>query len=168
MTSQQEPRGRTDEERAYYSYSRRVYAVFAHVYDAVVFPFRQLRHDAASMVDLPPSGRLVTFQQADAAELDGGHIANALFGRARAAWIGKVALGGMVVLGLFVWPGLISWALIVYFIAGRPGIPPLDDVTALDGPRRTVGWFAYGLLALILLPLPHALSSTFGLHCPYL
>ena len=101
-------------------------------------------------------------------QLDGGHIANALFGRARAAWVGKVALGGMVVLGLFVWPGLISWALIVYFIAGRPGIPPLDDVTALDGPRRAVGWFAYGLLALILLPLPHALSSTFGLHCPYL
>jgi membrane-associated protease RseP (regulator of RpoE activity) len=101
-------------------------------------------------------------------QLDGGHIAHALFGRARAGFIGKVALGGMVVLGLFVWPGLITWALIIYFIAGRPGLPPLDDVTVLDGKRRAVGWFAYGLLALILLPLPHALSSTFGLHCPYL
>ena len=59
MTSQQEPRGRTDEERAYYSLSRRVYAVFAHVYDAVVFPFRMLRREAASMVDLPPGGRLL-------------------------------------------------------------------------------------------------------------
>ncbi len=101
-------------------------------------------------------------------QLDGGHIAHALFGRARAAWIGKMALGAMVVLGLFVWPGLITWALIVYFIAGRPGLPPVDDVTGLSGPRRAVGWFAYGLLALILVPLPHALSSTFGLHCPYL
>ena len=101
-------------------------------------------------------------------QLDGGHIAHALFGGARAAWIGKVTLGGMVVLGLFVWPGLITWALIVYFVAGRPGIPPLDDVTVLDGKRRAIGWFAYGLLALILLPLPHALSSTIGLHCPYL
>ncbi len=101
-------------------------------------------------------------------QLDGGHIAHALFGRARAAWIGKLALGAMVVLGLFVWPGLITWALVVYFIAGRPGLPPLDDVTILDAKRRAVAWFAYALLALILLPLPHALSSTFGLHCPYL
>lgn len=101
-------------------------------------------------------------------QLDGGHIARALFGRARATWIGRVALGGMVVLGLFVWPGLITWALVVYFIAGRPGIPPLDDVTVLDRKRRAIGWVAYGLFALILLPLPHALSSTFGLHCPYL
>lgn len=101
-------------------------------------------------------------------QLDGGHIAHALFGRARAGFIGKVALGGMVVLGLFVWPGLVTWALIVYFIAGRPGIPPLDDVTVLDGKRRAIGWLAYGLLAVILLPLPHALASTFGLHCPYL
>jgi membrane-associated protease RseP (regulator of RpoE activity) len=101
-------------------------------------------------------------------QLDGGHIAHALFGRARAVWIGKVALGGMVVLGLFVWPGLVTWALIIYFVAGRAGLPPLDDVTPLDGTRRAVGWFAYGLLVLILLPIPHALSSTFGLHCPYL
>jgi membrane-associated protease RseP (regulator of RpoE activity) len=93
-------------------------------------------------------------------QLDGGHIAHALFGRARAAWVGRVALGGMVVLGLFVWPGLITWALIVYFIAGRPGIPPLDDVTVLDGKRRAIGWLGYARLALIVLPLPHALSST--------
>jgi hypothetical protein len=65
------------------------------------------------------------------------------------------------------WPGLITWALIVFLLAGRPSAPPLDDVMALDGKRRALGWFAYGLLALILLPLPHALSSTLGLHCPY-
>lgn len=59
MTSQQDPRGPTEEERAYYSFSRRVYSVFAHFYDAVVFPFRKLRHEVASMVDLPPGGRLL-------------------------------------------------------------------------------------------------------------
>src|SRR5512134_962870 len=58
MTSR-ESRGRTDEEREYYSFSRRVYAVFAHVYDAVVFPFRKLRHEVASRVDLPPGARLL-------------------------------------------------------------------------------------------------------------
>ena len=58
MTSH-ESRGSTDEERAYYSLSRRVYSVFAHVYDAVVFPFRKLRHDVASRVALPPGARLL-------------------------------------------------------------------------------------------------------------
>ncbi len=99
-------------------------------------------------------------------QLDGGHMAHALFGRGPAILIGKIALGGMVVLGLFVWPGLITWALIVFLIAGRPAEPPADDLQ-LDRRRRALGWLAYGLLALILLPWPHALSSTLGLHCPY-
>ena len=59
MTSQTEPLGRTDEERAYYSFSRRAYAIFAPVYDAVVFPFRTLRHDVASTVDLRAGARLL-------------------------------------------------------------------------------------------------------------
>lgn len=59
LTSPKQPRQLTDEERAYYSLSRRVYAVFAHVYDGVVFPFRKLRHEAAHMVDLPRGGRLL-------------------------------------------------------------------------------------------------------------
>lgn len=59
MRSTQEPRGRTDEERAYYALSHRVYAVFAHVYDVVVFPFRKLREDVASATDLPPGARVL-------------------------------------------------------------------------------------------------------------
>ena len=59
MTSTEELRGRTQEERDYYSLSRRVYTIFAHVYDAVVFPFRKLRHEVASMVDLRPDARLL-------------------------------------------------------------------------------------------------------------
>ena len=59
MTSTEEPRGRTEEERDYYSLSRRVYTIFAHVYDAVVFPIRKLRHEVASMVDLRPDARLL-------------------------------------------------------------------------------------------------------------
>ena len=101
-------------------------------------------------------------------QLDGGHVSHALFGRARADWLGKVALFGMVVLGLFVWSGLLFWALVVYFIAGTRGIPPVDDVTDLDGPRRALGWLAFVLLVLILLPVPQSVSSAFGLHSPYL
>jgi hypothetical protein len=73
-------------------------------------------------------------------QLDGGHIAHALFGRRRAQTIGSATLVALVGLGLFVWSGLLFWALIVFFIAGRPGMPPMEDVTRLDVPRRAVAW----------------------------
>lgn len=101
-------------------------------------------------------------------QLDGGHVAHALFGRARAEWLGTAALMGMVVLGLFVWSGLLLWAVLVYAIAGKRGEPPQDDLTPLDGRRRALAWAVFAILALILLPLPHALSPALGLHCPYL
>jgi len=101
-------------------------------------------------------------------QLDGGHMAHALLGRAKAAQLGRFSLFAMVALGFLVWPGLLFWALLVYFIAGRPGIPPQDDVTLLDGTRRRVGWLSFALLAVILLPLPHVFSRLIGLHCPYL
>lgn len=101
-------------------------------------------------------------------QLDGGHIAHALFGRARAHVIGRATLFAMVGLGLFVWSGLLFWALIVFFIAGTAGMPPMEDVTPLGVRRRAVAWSAFALLALILLPVPHALSPQIGLHCPYL
>jgi membrane-associated protease RseP (regulator of RpoE activity) len=101
-------------------------------------------------------------------QLDGGHIAHALFGRGRAQGIGSATLVALVALGLFVWSGLLFWALVVFFIAGSPGMPPMEDVTVLDGRRRAVAWGSFALLALILLPLPHAISPEIGLHCPYL
>ena len=100
-------------------------------------------------------------------QLDGGHIAHALFGRKRAQTVGGATLVALVGLGLFVWSGLLFWALIVFFIAGRPGMPPMDDVTQLDARRRAVAWGSFALLALILLPIPHAISPAIGLHCPY-
>lgn len=100
-------------------------------------------------------------------QLDGGHIAHALLGRTRAAQVGRFSLFLMVGLGFLVWPGLLFWALLVYFIAGRPGVPPRDDVTPLDVRRRGVGWASFALLVLILMPLPHAFSQLIGLHCPY-
>lgn len=49
----------TEEERAYYSLQRRVYAIFAHVYDAVVLPFKGLRREAASALDLRPGAKVL-------------------------------------------------------------------------------------------------------------
>jgi membrane-associated protease RseP (regulator of RpoE activity) len=101
-------------------------------------------------------------------QLDGGHMAHALFGAKRGHAISVGALMTLFALALFVWPGLMMWALIVWFIAGTRDAPPLNDVTPLDLRRRALGWFAFLLLAAIMIPVPHALYPSFGIHCPYL
>lgn len=100
-------------------------------------------------------------------QLDGGHIAHAIFGRRTGDTIGSVALWTLVLLGLFVWPGLLTWAVIVYFIAGRAAAP-LDDLTPITPARRWAGYAAFAVLVLILAPVPHALWDAAGIHCPYL
>jgi Zn-dependent protease len=100
-------------------------------------------------------------------QLDGGHIAHALFGSRKGHTISIVALVSLFFLALFVWPGLMMWAFIVYFIAGTRDAPPANDITPVDRPRQALGYFAFALLALILVPVPHSLYGTFGIHCPY-
>lgn len=100
-------------------------------------------------------------------QLDGGHIAQALFGARRARGISSVAMLGLFLLALFVWPGLLFFAILVFLIAGSTGMPPRDDVTPLSLPRTILGCLAFLLLLLIVIPLPHGLYESFGLHCPY-
>ena len=100
-------------------------------------------------------------------QLDGGHIAHALFGPRKARTISVVALVLLFLLALFLWPGLMMWAFIVFFIAGTRDTPAANDVTPLDLSRQALGYFAFLLLALILVPVPHSLYGTFGIHCPY-
>lgn len=100
-------------------------------------------------------------------QLDGGHIAHAMFGRRAGDSIGSVAMWTLLLLGLFVWPGLLTWAIIVFFVAGR-GEPPLDDFTPLSPRRQALGYATFAILALILAPLPHTLWQAAGIHCPYL
>jgi membrane-associated protease RseP (regulator of RpoE activity) len=101
-------------------------------------------------------------------QLDGGHIAHAMFGPKWGHAVGVGALITLFALALFVWPGLMLWAWIVWFIAGTRDVPPIDDVTPLSRRRRLLGWFTFILLAAILLPVPHVLYASFGMHCPYL
>lgn len=100
--------------------------------------------------------------------LDGGHISDAMFGQRRSAMIGTAALVALFGLGIFVWSGLLFWAFIVWFIAGRKGIPPLNDITPLSTGRLALGWFALAILAAILVPVPHELFESLGIQCPYL
>jgi Zn-dependent protease len=100
-------------------------------------------------------------------QLDGGHIAHALFGSQRARTISIIALVSLFLLAFFVWPGLMMWAFIVFFLAGTRDTPAANDVTPLDRSRQALGYFAFVLLAFILVPVPHSLYGTFGIHCPY-
>jgi membrane-associated protease RseP (regulator of RpoE activity) len=100
-------------------------------------------------------------------QLDGGHIAHALFGRRVGDTIGTVAMWSLLLLAIFVWPGLTLWAIIVFFIAGTT-VPPLNDLTPLNPGRRWLGYATFIILGLILTPLPHSLWSSAGIHCPYM
>lgn len=100
-------------------------------------------------------------------QLDGGHIARAMFGTRTGTSISRVAMWTLFLLALFVWPGLMMWTIIVFFIAGR-GTPPLNDVTPISSGRRWLGYGTFAILAAIVVPLPHGLWDAAGFHCPYL
>ena len=100
-------------------------------------------------------------------QLDGGHMGRAMFGSRVGAAISSVAMWSLFLLALFVWPGLLFWAIIVFFIAGR-GTPPLNDLTPVSPGRQWLGYATFLVLAAILIPLPHAFWDTAGIYCPYL
>lgn len=100
-------------------------------------------------------------------QLDGGHMAYAMFGRRVGTVVSTVAMWSLVLLAVFVWPGLTMWAILVFFIAGT-AVPPLNDVSPLPAERQWLGFATFVILALILMPLPHSLWTSAGLHCPYL
>ena len=101
-------------------------------------------------------------------QLDGGHMSHALFGSRQAHGISIAALILLFLLALFVWPGLMFWAFIVYFIAGTHDAPAANDVTQLGAARKALGYFTFLLLLLIIVPFPRAFYQTIGLHSPYL
>ena len=68
-------------------------------------------------------------------QLDGGHIATALFG-ARARTLGRLFLAAFVVMGVFLWVGWLLWAGLVLIIGTRH--PRTWDGDAPIGTKRTV------------------------------
>ncbi|MDB6017914.1 MAG: Peptidase [Pedosphaera sp.] len=86
-------------------------------------------------------------------QLDGGHIARAMFGNRIGRIISNVALWTLFLLALLKFPGLMVWALIVFFIAGR-STPPLNDLTPISPAQRYLGYLTFLILALIIIPLP--------------
>jgi membrane-associated protease RseP (regulator of RpoE activity) len=85
-------------------------------------------------------------------QLDGGHIAYALFGR-RQRIVSRVFVGGLVVLGIFYYVGWLIWAALVIII-GVDHPPVSENDTGLDLNRMIVGWFCFLLFVVTFIPVP--------------
>lgn len=94
-----------------------------------------------------------------AGQLDGGHIAAAMFGE-RAKYASYGAVAALLVVGIapmLGYPGYDGWLFFALLI-GLLGIrhpPTLNAVSTLDGRRMIVGWitFAIGILCFTLIPV---------------
>lgn len=84
-------------------------------------------------------------------QLDGGHAAHGLLGGRFIRGLNRLTYMMMILGGLLYWPGLLTWALLIYFIAGQ-SVPPLNDISAVDTKRRVVGLFALAILICTFCP----------------
>jgi membrane-associated protease RseP (regulator of RpoE activity) len=102
------------------------------------------------------AGLLVTFLNLiPAGQLDGGHVLYAVFGK-RARIIYPFLLGSMALLGIF-WSGWWIWAGLIFFFVGRRYAEPLDEITELDAPRKTIAVLMLIIFLLVLSPVPYSL-----------
>jgi membrane-associated protease RseP (regulator of RpoE activity) len=101
------------------------------------------------------AGILVTFLNLiPAGQLDGGHVLYALFGKG----ISKVLpLILIALLGLgMAWSGWWLWAALIFFL-GRAHAEPLDQITELDAPHKTLAVVVLIIFILVLTPVPFTL-----------
>ncbi len=86
-----------------------------------------------------------------AGQLDGGHVARALFGD-RQRYVSLAATVVLVVLSLF----YIGWALfaVIILVLGLRHPPPLNDITPLKPSRKALGWAAIAVLVITFVPIP--------------
>lgn len=85
-------------------------------------------------------------------QLDGGHIAYALFGE-RHIHISKLLVPILFLIGLLLWEGWAIWALVMLLLGLKH--PPIINVDIpLDRKRRFLGWFAFAIFFLTFIPVP--------------
>jgi membrane-associated protease RseP (regulator of RpoE activity) len=85
-------------------------------------------------------------------QLDGGHIAYALFGRGQRI-VSRVFVGVLIVMGIVYYLGWLVWAALVLII-GVDHPPVSDDNVGLDRNRRVIGWFCFILFIITFIPIP--------------
>lgn len=85
-------------------------------------------------------------------QLDGGHIAYALFGKNQKV-IAQLIVLSLIPLGFFLWQGWFVWLILAFII--RIGHPPtLNDAIPLDKKRKVVGWISFLIFILCFSPVP--------------
>lgn len=88
-------------------------------------------------------------------QLDGGHIAYAVFGR-KAQIISRAVL--IVLFGLGIWGSRmwLFWAVILLVLLGTKHPPPVDFDSPLDGKRRLIGLSMLFIFVITFIPVPFA------------
>jgi membrane-associated protease RseP (regulator of RpoE activity) len=99
--------------------------------------------------------------------LDGGHLVRALFGTRKGEWMGAIFMWLLLIIALVIWPGLLIWAVVLFFISKRVP-PPLDDVTPINPLRKWLGIASFGLLILTIAPFPEPLWKFVTVNISYI
>ncbi|MBI3242179.1 MAG: site-2 protease family protein [Chloroflexi bacterium] len=98
-------------------------------------------------------GMLVTgFNLLPMGQLDGGHVAYAVLGKA-ARPLAYLTFAGLILAGFRLWSGWWTWAFLA-FITGLRHAEPLNDITPLDPARKFVGLLTLIWFFLIITPRP--------------
>jgi len=97
-------------------------------------------------------------------QLDGGHIAYALFGKLHSR-IGLGTVGILLILGIVGiyaprggWVGFLIWVIVISLIIGIRHPPPLNDITPLDIKHKIIGWISIFILVLTFVPVPFRIT----------
>lgn len=85
-------------------------------------------------------------------QLDGGHIAYALFGE-KQVWIARLIIILLFILGLTYWEGWIMWALLLLII-GHKHPPVVYPEIQLDRKRRLTGILSFLIFIVTFIPVP--------------
>lgn len=88
-------------------------------------------------------------------QLDGGHIAYALFGEKHTR-ISFMLIFVMILFGLFLWEGWFVWAVLL-LILGLRHPPVIYWEVPLDSKRKFIGWLAFVIFILTFIPTPFQL-----------
>jgi membrane-associated protease RseP (regulator of RpoE activity) len=85
-------------------------------------------------------------------QLDGGHVAYAVFGRHH-KWISRGVFAFVVVMGMGGWPGWLVWALLL-LVLGLRHPRPFDPHTPLDRHRMIAAALTLVVFVLTFMPVP--------------
>ncbi len=99
------------------------------------------------------SGLLVTaFNLFPVGQLDGGHVAYVLFGKATKI-VGYVVVAALLAIGFF-WQGWLFWALLIVLFIGVGHPPPLNELAPIGRGRKILGGAMIVVFALLFVPVP--------------